>query len=84
MSLVAIKQYTSVLSYHFLASAVCDVNLKLSRNKGGPKQNNISFQNYMSEITQLDLRASQPTNATSVNSAIWNPAKLKTNFTDKT
>lgn len=54
MSVVAIKQYTN-----FLASVVCDINLKLSRNKGGPKQHNIVFHYCLNEIMPLDFRTSQ-------------------------
>lgn len=58
MSVVAIKQSTSVLRYHLLASVVCDINLKLSRNKGGSKQLNIVFHYCFREIMPLDLRTS--------------------------
>ena len=50
MSAVAIKQSTSVLRFNILASIVCDINLKLSRNKGGPKQHHIVFHYCLSEI----------------------------------
>lgn len=50
-----------MLRYNLLASIVCDINLKLSRNKGGPKQHNVVFHYCLSEIMPLDFRTSQLT-----------------------
>lgn len=72
-----------MLRYNFLASVVCDINLKLSRNKGVQKQHNIVFHYCLSEIMPLDLRTSQLTSTRSVDAAPLGELPNHTNFTKK-